>query len=588
MAINDRITYDSAELIQMLEGELDKLGTFRFNDRYKTLLGSRFIEKLSNWDQNIRKQKDSPLTLVICGEFKRGKSSLINALLGEDVVTTNVTTETITTNKISYGQHENMIVLSGGKRVRLSDEELTHDKLRDILADLPEKGAKLEIKRPIELLKEITIIDTPGLGDSMEDFADDVAQALQQADAVVYVYSVSFPLSVQEQYFIKTAIKPQKYTELFLVGNFADIIETPEDYENVKRVSMERIKDILPGESPILLSALDERCRELDKKRPNDKLSEYFEKSFDEFRSRLSNLLKCKRDCVLPDRIERLIRGMIADLRDNLDSLANGLDMNVGDAQKRIDELNGEKDNIIKEHEEAYRRIDNISEELRGEAIGWLDDIINKMEKDITSINTVPVEDVKKYYAMYCADILQEAIEKCNDYFLMSLYDELDDVAKGISKKLSFQSSSAMPTFRISLQNKTWTKGDNVAMVTSMMYIPVISLAANYVAGAMREKKIKNSAPDILSEVKAQYPKLRTSAITSLSQAYADLSEKAKKQVSEYFKERTSEIEAQAEQSLAVARQDEESKQEIKTAISEINGVLDSISGKFIINTVDN
>ena len=35
---------------------------------------------------------DDPFTLVVVGDFKRGKSTFINALLGEEVVTTNVTT----------------------------------------------------------------------------------------------------------------------------------------------------------------------------------------------------------------------------------------------------------------------------------------------------------------------------------------------------------------------------------------------------------------------------------------------------------------------------------------------------------------
>ena len=247
MELKDRITFNGAELTQVLEAELDKLSTYRYDSKYRTLLGNRLIEKLNKWDSDIRKQKDIPLTIVVCGEFKRGKSSIINALLGEDVVTTNVTTETITLNRISYGAHENLLILRDGRQLRLSDEELTCEKLRGILGELGERPARLELKRPVAILKDINIIDTPGLGDAMEDFTDDVADALRIADAVVYVFSVAYPLSVQEQLFIRTAILPQRYTDLFLLGNFTDLLESADDCERIKDTIRRRIADILPG-----------------------------------------------------------------------------------------------------------------------------------------------------------------------------------------------------------------------------------------------------------------------------------------------------------------------------------------------------
>jgi GTPase SAR1 family protein len=66
------------------------------------------------------------LSLAVVGDFKRGKSTLINALVGSEVVTTNVTPETVTINYIEHGT-ENKIeaVLEDGGKVdlqRLSNE----------------------------------------------------------------------------------------------------------------------------------------------------------------------------------------------------------------------------------------------------------------------------------------------------------------------------------------------------------------------------------------------------------------------------------------------------------------------------------
>lgn len=585
MSVNDRITYDSRELIHMLETQLDKLNHFRFDSKYRSLLGERLIDKLSRWDTDIRKQKDTPLTLVVCGEFKRGKSSLINALLGEDVVTTNVTTETITTNRISYGTHSNEIILSGGKRVKISDDEMKKDALGKILAELPERATRLELRRPIEVLKDMTIIDTPGLGDAMQDFAEDVNEALQQADAVIYVYSVAYPLSVQEQIFIKSAIKPQKYTDLFIVGNSADMIETPEDTERVLNVVVDRLHDILPGEKPILLSALDERCRQLDTRKPNPEMSEYLQASFSNFRKAIDKLLEEKRDCVIPDRIERLITAMVQDIEGDISSVEAGLNMDDQEIARKLSELDEMKDSNVSEHTELFNRIDESAAAYRGECAEALDNFIEAMESDVDSLHSIPSEDVRKYYTLFCIDTLQTAIEKCNEYFMTGLYDELDDISEDITKKLSFNGANTLPRFKMAMQQKTWTKGDNVALVTSytgISSIPLISNVVGFIAGSIRDKEIEKNMPDVIGQIKSQYPALRTSALNSLSVAFKDLTEKAKLQVTEYFDEQTREFERKAEESAAVARKDSESKAEICTALDELKNTIASIRESFI------
>ena len=251
MEMQNRITWDPDEMIRLLENQLDRLKVFRFDSRYRSLLGEGFTELLARWEKDILSRRDDPFTLVICGEFKRGKSSLINALLGEDVTPVNVTAETVTLNRISYGPHSNEAVLSGGKHLRLSDEEMQRDHLENLMRQSGFSFRQIELQRPNEFLKKAVVVDTPGLGDSMQDFTEMVEEALAQADAVVYVFSVNYPLSQTEQLFLKTMIVPQRYTDLLLVGNYLDTLNSEEDYG--------RIQNLLPGQEPWLLSALDER-----------------------------------------------------------------------------------------------------------------------------------------------------------------------------------------------------------------------------------------------------------------------------------------------------------------------------------------
>lgn len=578
MSVQDRIVYDSNELIQILEGSLDKFNAFRFDHKYRELLGDNLIQKINIWDTNIRKQKDSPLTLVVCGEFKRGKSSLINAILGEDVVTTDITTETITTNKISYGAHKNEIILSGGKRVPLTDEELKSDKLRAIMESLTEEVTRLELKRPLEVLKQVTIIDTPGLEDSTKDFSGDVEQALAQADAVIYVFSVAYPLSVNEQLFIKTVIKPQRYTELFLVGNLADILEDEEECQRVQEMLKGRLENVLPGEVPIMLSALDERCRQKGASRPNPELEELLEGNFKALRDRLAELLENKKNCILPDRIQRLIHSMVQDIRVDVDALLQGLSMSMDELSAEMDQLRGYKTQKIQEQSEIEKRIDTLIETHHGLTVEWITDLLSKMEAEVNNLQQISTEDIKKFYVIYCVDTVQEALRRCMEYATVELYDALDDISGDIARKMSFKMNSTPVSLGFSLQNKTWTAGDNVALASSFLGVSgLLSIAVDYVAGSMRQKQVQDSKEDVIAEIREQYASLRISVLHALSESFKSLSAKAKEQIGIYFEENLQAVESQVEQSAMVARQNEAKKQEIRDTVEALAAVLAEI-----------
>ena len=63
----------------------------------------------------------------------------------------------------------------------------------------------------------------------------------------------------------------------------------------------------------------------------------------------------------------------------------------------------------------------------------------------------------------------------------------------------------------------------------------------------------------------------------TIDSVYGRLGENAKKQLAEYYGEKIRSAQEQVEQSAMVARQDEEHKEEIREAISEIRKILDQI-----------
>jgi len=569
MKLEERITYDPIEYISTLENQLDNLRPFRYESKYQNLLGELFVQKLSHWDREIRKRKEDPFTIVVCGDFKRGKSSFINALLGEDVVTTNVTTETVTLNKISYGLHSNEAILAGGKRIVLTDEELQRDNLEKLMEQTPSPIQQLHIKRPIEILKDVTIIDTPGMGDALKDFDSVVEEALRQADAVIYLFSVNYPLSQREQLFLKSSVLPQRHTSLYVVGNYADMLRNGQELDRMQQLSNERIANLLPDQSVYLVSALDERCRQIDESCANARTTDRLHESFTTLQTDIRNMIRSKKDYVLPERMNRMLRLMSDDLSAVLNSLERGLEISNSELQAAIDHV-AEQEAVQSEHlGKANAHIDGLFGQMKQEGQLWMDTVFDRMEADINSLQGVPREDITKFYSFFCIDTVQEAVNRCMDHHLQQLMDEMEEISTDLTRKLSKDTKARSFGFQFTLDNKTWTKGDNVGFFTTNMG-GVVGLAGSFLAGAMREKEMKDALPDLVKKIREQYPQFRASAYSAINKNYDQLALSAKRELQEYYNEKIAFAREQVQQTAAVARQSQEKKAEIEDAINSV------------------
>lgn len=575
MEMNERIHYDPNELIAQVENSLDALKIYQYDSRYRALLGEPLVQKLTQWENNIRRRKNDPFTLVVCGDFKRGKSSLINALLGEEVAPINATTETVSLNRISYGLHGNTAVLSGGRRMELRDEELTRSSLESLAAQLREPIRHLELRRPIELLKDITIIDTPGLGDAMQDFSSAVADALLQADAVIYVSSCVYPLSRSEQIYLKTAVLPQRYTSLFLVANFADMIEE-EDLGRVHAMLEERIAGMMPGQKIWMLSALDERCRQLGTKRPNPDTAEHLGRSFDSFCDNIQQLIHDKRDIVLPDRMQRMLNMMAADVSDDINALEQGLTMSQQDVQASLEHLQRQTDQQAHALDAAKAELSAAVRAMQAETTNWICDLLTKMREDTVGLERFSTDDISKYYSFFCIDTIQEAMQRCTDFHIEQIYSILEKTSDELSRTML--RSSAKYTFRFVMDNNTWTKGDNVGLAGAMLGGPILSLVADGIGGVMRNKELKDRKPEIVKEIQQQYNSFMISAQNCVTDTYAQLLRKAEEALEMFYKGKLEALQSQVEQSAMVVRQDETRKEEIRQALQQLRAMLESIS----------
>lgn len=132
----------------------------------------------------------NPLKVVVLGEVKAGKSTLINSLIQKEVAYTNVVEATASIIEINYNESENIFIhYNNDEKIKVNSlEEL--DKLMDdnrtnqeFFSDI--KQVKISTKT--DRLRKITIVDTPGLNTITSENAQRTDDYIKNADVILWV-----------------------------------------------------------------------------------------------------------------------------------------------------------------------------------------------------------------------------------------------------------------------------------------------------------------------------------------------------------------------------------------------------------------
>lgn len=579
MALQDRITVSTEDIMQRLEQNLDKLRRFQYDGQYRRLLGDTLTNHLESWDDRIRSRRKDPFTIVVVGEFKRGKSSFINALLGEEILVTDVVPETVTMNKLNYGMHKNEAVLSGGRRLTLRDEELSRSALEKLMEEVGEPIRQLELWRPNELLKDVRIIDTPGLNDVSDEYLDAiVADAMAQADAVIYVYSVNAPLSRSEQMYIRYAILPQQYTKLFLVGNYSDLLANTEDLERIRSLMGERTELLLPGERTYLISALDEMCRVMEQERPCAALSDVLEREFEELRQAITELIREKKTTVTADRMLRMTRQMVEDINADLNNIEKGLEMTAGQLAEERKKLREEEERRGQQLDAAQSKVREIVERMKDAAAGWTSDLLGRMEREDLSIYSA--QEINQYYAYYCVELLETELRACLEMHREELLVEMSDISDELGKGLAGMYAAGDDVrFCFRVNNNTWTRGDSVTLAISMVSgNSVLNTLTDLVGSLARKTELEGEKDKLVASIKRRYPAFKQEAMQKLESQYAALANSACGLIGEYYQgqlQRANETVAQYEEA---SQKCDEDKRQVMQIVAELRRVLGTFS----------
>lgn len=172
--------------------------------------------------------------LVVVGQFSRGKSTLMNALLGKTYLPSGIVPVTSVITAVGYGVQERVVL-------RFVDSNLTHpvtiDKLTDYVTEQANPGNRkrievAEVQAPVEILRRgFFFVDTPGLGSVVQQNTATTLNFLPEADAIVFVTSCDAPLTNAELAYLRECKSQAR--RVFVIVNKMDLAASTAEREQI-------------------------------------------------------------------------------------------------------------------------------------------------------------------------------------------------------------------------------------------------------------------------------------------------------------------------------------------------------------------
>lgn len=208
-------------------------------ERLKALV-EKLGEQSSRIDQSetqttineLRLRMDEPFLFVIVGEVKAGKSSFINALLSteEEICAVAPDPKTDTIQQVKWGE--------------VHDEVVINEYLKQIYF-------------PDPILKEISIVDTPGTNTIVEHHQEITERFVPVSDLVVFVFEAKNPYRKSAWDFLSFINQEWKKKVIFVLQQ-KDLVNESDLEVNIKGVLKEALKYNVPDPQVFAVSALQE------------------------------------------------------------------------------------------------------------------------------------------------------------------------------------------------------------------------------------------------------------------------------------------------------------------------------------------
>lgn len=212
-------------------------------------LGADFAADSHPLETLLDRLAEERFHLAVLGQFKRGKSTLLNALVGEPLLPTSVVPLTATPTFIRAGITPGArVIYQNGRPADTFPVEQTADLTALLARFVTEAGnphnhrgvSHVEVFHPAPLLRQgVVLVDTPGIGSTLRHNTEATLNFLPQCDAALFLVSADPPVTEVEIAFLQEV--QTKVARIFFILNKVDYLDQTDRqlavqfFENVLR-----------------------------------------------------------------------------------------------------------------------------------------------------------------------------------------------------------------------------------------------------------------------------------------------------------------------------------------------------------------
>lgn len=360
----------------MASGELKRIfarisSVIRAPSRSQT----KILEKVALLAERLTTER---FQLAVLGQFKRGKSSLLNALLGAPILPTGIIPVTAIPTFLRYGPTDQLRVTSETSGLHeISPDGSTKDALWEFVTEegnpQNEKGiSQVDVILRSPLLEQgVTLIDTPGVGSTNRHNTAAAQAVLPECDAALFVVSADPPITeVELEYLahIKATV-----ARIIVVLNKVDNLEATE-VEHARRFLRRVLVEDAGMDAATPVFPLSAR-QGLAAKQFND-LVELKQSGLADLEEYLGTFLAEDKQSTLEDAIIRKTLVLLDDLQLEIQVESKSLQMPLRDLEQKIHafdaaaqqferESRAAGDLLAGDRQRVLQNVDEQAEELR-------------------------------------------------------------------------------------------------------------------------------------------------------------------------------------------------------------------------------
>lgn len=457
------------------------------------ILSELSLSKLSeNLRQLSKRVEKDTFKIQIVGTFKNGKSTFINALLGEKILPARILPCTAVINEVKYGDTKRAVLhfrpdmpetlidtippatLDHMKRHGMKNVppmEIPYDDI-DKYVVIPVDGDPEEISAaspyhsvelfyPSPFLKDgVEIIDSPGLNEC-DSRTEVTVSYLDHADAIIFLFDSTRACAADEVDMIEDVLLPKGFNEMFFIVNRFDMVGADER-DDVRRFVRSKVGHLTPNEI-YFISALNA----VEGKMAADR-AKYDESGMPPFEERLTHFLTVEKGRIKLSQPARELSAMIGkEIEKEIFSQSEQLNMNLEKLRARYTAIQPQLD-ALRATERNLRntmnlKIDIATTDIRRAVAAYFRNLQNtipvwveqcevktslgmatkkKLKKASEEIMTQINVRIKDNFAKWNKDVLTPLVEeKAKDIFsstdaeVEGLLKEMDTISTDLSGK---------------------------------------------------------------------------------------------------------------------------------------------------------